>query len=58
MYLPHVVQGVRHGLQDLGASSLQHLHELTDAGMTRFELRTPSAQREGGIHGLHSFEKR
>ena len=43
--------------QDVGADTLTKLHELTDASQLRFELRTPSAQREAGVHGLHSFEK-
>ena len=27
------------------------------AGQLRFELRSAAAQREGGVHGLHSFER-
>ena len=26
-------------------------------GQLRFELRSAAAQREGGVHGLHSFER-
>eukprot|EP01006_Ploeotia_vitrea_P026605 TRINITY_DN59570_c0_g1_i1.p1 TRINITY_DN59570_c0_g1~~TRINITY_DN59570_c0_g1_i1.p1 ORF type:complete len:592 (+),score=325.53 TRINITY_DN59570_c0_g1_i1:157-1776(+) len=57
-YVPFLVQGVKHGLQDLGAPSLKVLNELRESGYVRFELRTHSAQREGGVHGLHSYEKR
>lgn len=56
-YLPYLVQGIRHGLQDLGVPSLQRLHAALAAGTLRFELRTPAAQREGGVHSLHSYEK-
>ena len=27
-------------------------------GQLRFELRSAAAQREGGVHGLHSFERK
>ncbi|KAF1774466.1 IMP dehydrogenase / GMP reductase, conserved site [Phytophthora cactorum] len=48
-YVPYLQQGIKHGLQDLGQSSLEAL---------RFELRTPAAQREGNVHSLHTYEKR
>eukprot|EP00746_Dinoflagellata_sp_MGD_P002929 gnl/MRDRNA2_/MRDRNA2_105721_c0_seq1.p1 gnl/MRDRNA2_/MRDRNA2_105721_c0~~gnl/MRDRNA2_/MRDRNA2_105721_c0_seq1.p1 ORF type:complete len:522 (+),score=94.84 gnl/MRDRNA2_/MRDRNA2_105721_c0_seq1:90-1655(+) len=57
-YIPYMTQGVRHGLQDIGVSSLEAAHEHLYAGKLRFEIRSPAAQREGGIHGLHSFEKK
>merc|ERR1711998_367736 len=55
-YVPYHVQGMKHGLQDIGASSVSALQEHLYAGALRFELRSPAAQREGGVHGLHSFE--
>lgn len=57
-YVPYLAQGVKHGLQDLGARSVVELNEMREAGALRFEIRSPAAQREGGIHGLHTYEKR
>ena len=57
-YLPYLLQGVRHGMQDLGSSSVTRLQESLYAGSLRFEIRSPAAQREGGVHSLHTFEKR
>jgi IMP dehydrogenase len=56
-FLPYLVQGVKHGLQDLGNRSLKHLHESLYGDTLGFELRTHAAQVEGGVHNLHSYEK-
>jgi len=56
-FVPYLLQGVRHGLQDLGTRDLPSLKKRREDGSLRFELRTAAAQREGGIHGLHSYEK-
>jgi IMP dehydrogenase len=57
-YVPYLIQGIRHGMQDMGTSSVTALHEQLCSGKLRFELRSAAAQREGGVHGLHSFERR
>merc|ERR1711870_55095 len=57
-YLPYLTQGVRHGMQDIGAKSVGALKEQLYSGQLRFELRSAAAQREGGVHGLHSFERK
>lgn len=57
-YIPYLTQGVKHGMQDLGCLSVQQLHEDLYSGQLRFEIRSPAAQREGGVHGLHSFQKK
>eukprot|EP00403_Amphidinium_massartii_P024628 CAMPEP_0178404698 /NCGR_PEP_ID=MMETSP0689_2-20121128/18020_1 /TAXON_ID=160604 /ORGANISM="Amphidinium massartii, Strain CS-259" /LENGTH=526 /DNA_ID=CAMNT_0020025695 /DNA_START=35 /DNA_END=1615 /DNA_ORIENTATION=- len=57
-YLPYLAQGLKHGLQDLGVSSVADLPQKLHGGELRFELRSAAAQREGGVHGLHSFERK
>jgi IMP dehydrogenase len=57
-FIPYLTQGVRHGFQDIGARSVEELHAMRDEGRLRFDIRSPAAQREGGIHGLHTYEKR
>ena len=56
-YFPYICQSIRHGLQDMGTKSLALVWERLYSGQLRFELRSPSAQREGGIHDLHSFSQ-
>jgi len=57
-YLPYLAQGIKHGCQDIGAKSVVELQRLLKSGDLRFELRSAAAQREGGVHGLHSFERK
>lgn len=54
-FLPYLYVGVQHSLQDIGVTSVAKLHQEVKAGGVRFELRTASAQVEGGVHGLHSY---
>ncbi len=57
-YIPYLMQGVRHGLQDAGIMNLKQAKECLYNGKVRFEIRSPAAQKEGGVHGLHSYQKR
>jgi len=57
-YFPYLVQGIKHGMQDIGAMSVEQLQEQMRTGTMRFEIRSPAAQKEGGVHGLHSFERK
>jgi IMP dehydrogenase len=57
-FVPYLITGLQHGLQDIGAKNLCELREDVRNGKVRFELRTAAAQIEGGVHGLYSYEKR
>ena len=56
-YLPYLTQGIKHGFQDMGLRSIEEIAQLREKGVIRFEIRTPAAQREGGVHSLYSYTK-
>jgi len=55
--IPYLAHGVKQGFQDLGASSLVRVHDMLATGNLTMEVRTGAAQREGGIHDMHSYTK-
>ncbi|KAJ5863634.1 Cystathionine beta-synthase core [Penicillium soppii] len=57
-FIPYLVAGVQHSLQDIGVKSLAALHDGVNNGTVRFEMRSASAMTEGNVHGLHSYDKK
>jgi IMP dehydrogenase len=56
--VPYLMQAVRQGFQDLGARGVAQAHAALHSGGQRLEARTGAAQAEGGVHDLHSYEKK
>ena len=57
-FLPYLMAGVQHSLQDVGVQSLDDLRSGVKDGQVRFEYRTASAQAEGNVHGMVGVEKK
>jgi IMP dehydrogenase len=55
--VPYILQGLKQALQDIGVRSIRELHESLDGERMLFEQRSHSAQREGGVHGLFSYQE-
>ena len=53
-FLQYLYAGLQHSLQDIGVRNIAELRNGVVQGTVRFELRTASAQVEGGVHGLNS----
>jgi len=56
-FVPYLLQGIRHGFQDIGVKSVSELRSGVLNGAVRFERRSAAAQAEGSVHSLHSYEK-
>ena len=56
--LPYLMQAVKQGLQDIGASSIAQVHDQVSSGAARMEVRSSGAQAEGNVHDMHSYSKK
>jgi len=56
-YLPYLINGIKHGFQDLGVPSLEELHNRLYNGRLRFQVRTLAGQLEGAVHSLYTYER-
>jgi IMP dehydrogenase len=57
-FVPYLIAGLQHSLQDIGVQSLVDLRNGVRDGSVRFEMRSSSAQVEGNPHGMVSYEKK
>lgn len=55
--VPYIAQSLRQSLQDFGRRGIADLHGAIESAELRYERRSPSAQREGGVHGLIAYEE-
>lgn len=55
-FVPYLIQGLKLSFQDMGVKSIPALHKHLYSGRLRFEKRTVSAQAQGSVHGLYSFQ--
>jgi IMP dehydrogenase len=51
----YIIKSLIHAMQSLGYRTINELHEGLYNGTLSFEARSPSAQREGTVHDLHSY---
>ncbi len=56
-YVPYLLKGLCHSFQDMGARNIKSLHEKLYSGQLRFEIRSSSAQLEGGVHDMYSYKE-
>lgn len=56
-YVPYLVQGLKHAFQDMGVKTIATLHDKLYKEELRFELRSLSAQIEGGVHTVYSYKE-
>lgn len=56
--IPHLVIGVQQGFQDMGVQSPKNAWVNIDGGVLRMEARSGAAIKEGGVHDMHSYEKK
>jgi len=55
-YVPYLIQGLKQSFQDMGVRSVAELHDRLYKGTLRFEKRSLSAQIQGSVHSLYSYQ--
>jgi IMP dehydrogenase len=54
-FIPYLIQGVKHGFQNIGIKNIIHAHQHTN--ITKYQIRSVSAQLEGNIHNLFDYKE-
>jgi len=53
----YIVSSLRKSCQDIGVRSIPALHESIEGGQVLYERRSASAQREGSVHSLLTYQE-
>ena len=56
-FIPYLLQGLRHSLQNIGCLTIKELHQIMNSGILRFEIRSHASQLEGGVHSLTNVDR-
>ena len=54
-YVPYLIQGIKHGLQNIGAKNINILHNMINS--IEIEIRSPSSIKDGEINGLYDVSR-
>lgn len=56
--LDYIAKGLQQSAQDIGELSFNTIREKVHHGQILFDIRSQKAQNEGGVHSLHSYDKK
>ncbi len=56
-FIPYLAQGLKYAFQDIGYKNLVDLHNGMSTGELRFQIRSISSIKEGGVHDLYQYDK-
>lgn len=56
--LAYIAKGLQQSAQDIGEASFDGIREKMYEGQVLFSRRSATAQGEGGVHSLHSYDKK
>lgn len=56
--LDYIAKGLQQSAQDVGEISFEAIRERVSNGEIFFNIRSQKAQHEGGVHSLHSYDKK
>lgn len=56
--LEYIAKGLQQSAQDLGEMSFEAIRQKVHEGEIFFNLRSHKAQSEGGVHSLHSYDRK
>jgi IMP dehydrogenase len=55
-FLPYLIQGVKHGFQNIGYKTIKKSQEMMYEGNIKFQIRSFASQLEGNVHHLFEYK--